>query len=159
MVSVLFVCLGNICRSPSAEAVFRKLLADQDLQSSIECDSAGTSAWHIGSPPDERAVAVGLQRGVDMRNLRGRQVGKNDFSRFDYILAMDEDNLRHLRGMKPDDYGGVLDLFLSFSQRASVGEVPDPYYGGRRDFEHVFDLLEGAAQGLLDDIRRHMQES
>lgn len=151
MVKVLFVCLGNICRSPSAEAVFRALVKAEGLDGVIEIDSAGTGAWHVGNPPDDRAQVIGRTRNYGMSDLRARQAVVADFAAFDFVLAMDESNLGNLRRLKPAEYAGHLSLFLDFSDVAD-GDVPDPYYGELIDYEHVFDLLEPAAKGLLDHI-------
>ncbi|MBL4741008.1 MAG: low molecular weight phosphotyrosine protein phosphatase [Sneathiella sp.] len=151
MVNVLFVCLGNICRSPSAEAVFRALVEEQELSSKIHTDSAGTGAWHMGNPPDARAQQIGKTRGVFMSDLKARQVTPQDFEKFDYILAMDNSNFANLEQMKPSNYKGQLKMMLDYSDE-NTGEVPDPYYGDLSDYEHVFDLLGPAAAGLLADI-------
>ena len=156
MVKVLFVCLGNICRSPTAEGVFRKLVRDQGLQELIEIDSAGTHAYHVGSPPDERAQEAALRRGIDMSDLVGRQVDAGDFYVFDYILAMDESNEYHLKEMAPREEIHKVSLFLDYASDAPEREVPDPYYGGAKGFEHVLDLVEQAAAGLLSDIRTRL---
>ncbi len=157
---VLFVCLGNICRSPTAEGVFRALVERRGLESTISIDSAGTGDWHIGRGADERAVSAALTRGYDLSPLRARQTLAEDFRQFDYILAMDESNLQHLKAMAPDDYAGHLGLFLDFSSQDfsngnSHREVPDPYYGGDQGFELVLDLIEDASEGLLAHIVRH----
>ena len=149
---VMFVCLGNICRSPTAHGVLQSLLQARDLADSIEVESCGTSNWHIGKPPDTRAVEAAAQRGYDLNTLRGRQIQASDFSDFNYILAMDEENLEVLRAMCPDDYPGHLSLFLDFAQNASAREVPDPYYGGSAGFTSVLDLIEDACNGLIDAI-------
>jgi len=153
MIKVLFVCLGNICRSPSAEGVFRKLVEEQGLVDKIEIDSAGTHAYHVGSPPDERAQEAARRRGIDMSGLRGRRVDEGDFYVFDYVLAMDESNEYHLREIAPSEEAHKVSLFLNFAPEQSENEVPDPYYGGHSGFEHVLDLIEDASQGLLADIR------
>lgn len=155
MVKVLFVCLGNICRSPSAEGVFRKLVTDQGLGEYIQIDSAGTHAYHVGSPPDERARAAALQRGIDMSGLRGRQVDEGDFYLFDYILAMDRDNEYNLQQICPPDHETKLRLFMDYADNWNEREVPDPYYGGHAGFERVLDMIEDAAAGLLEDIRKN----
>ena len=150
---VLFVCLGNICRSPTAEGVFKKMVADEGLEEQIFVDSAGTSGWHIGSSPDHRTCMVAESRGIDLSGLRGRQVAKSDFDKFDYILAMDSDNLHNLRQMqtpKPDQHLG---LFLEFSRNYSIKDVPDPYHGGTSGFEKVYDLIEDASEGLLNQLK------
>lgn len=154
MISVLFVCLGNICRSPTAEAVFRSTVEREGLLEAIRIDSAGTSGWHIGSPPDKRAIAAGKQRGYDLGGLRGREVTREDFSKFHYILAMDEQNLSDLRKICPPNFSGKLSLFLDYAHNFSESEVPDPYYGGAKGFEHVLDLVEDACKGLIHEIQR-----
>ncbi|MHB8472585.1 MAG: low molecular weight protein-tyrosine-phosphatase [Gammaproteobacteria bacterium] len=154
IISVIFVCMGNICRSPTAEGVFRKQLADHGLQQQVEVDSAGTHAYHIGEPPDERAARAAAQRGVDIRQQRARLVTADDFNRFDYVLAMDTENLSALRALCPPGREDRLRLFLSFAPQLKVTEVPDPYYGGPTGFDRVLDLVEAAGQGLLEDIQR-----
>ena len=151
-VRVLFVCLGNICRSPTAEGVFRHLVEKADLATRIVIDSAGTGEWHIGSPPDSRACRAAILRGYDLTLLRGRQVNRKDFSDFDYVLAMDEENLRDLQRLSPRDQAHKIRLFTDFSTNGAQG-VPDPYAGGPQGFELVLDLVEDAAQGLLRHIR------
>ena len=151
-VAVLFVCLGNICRSPTAHGVFDAMLRQRGLQGRVAVDSCGTGDWHVGDPPDQRASAEALARGYDLSQLRARQVRPEDFERFDYILAMDEQNLQHLRGLCPPHYRGYLGLFLPFAEGADVEEVPDPYYGGSEGFSRVLDLVEAASAGLLLEI-------
>ena len=155
MTKVLFVCLGNICRSPTADGIFRELLVREKLDQKIQVDSAGTGAWHIGKAPDARTVAAARQRGYDLSILRARQVSANDFAEFDYVLAMDKSNLQDLQRMKPSTYNGHLGLFLEFGSRGDYREVPDPYYGGQDGFELVLDLVEDAARGLLNHIRHN----
>jgi len=150
-ISVLFVCLGNICRSPTAHGVFENLVKEHGHDEMIRIDSAGTGSWHIGAPPDERSAAVALQRGYDLSHIRARKVTSEDFNQFDYILAMDYQNLSDLSGMRPSGYQGHLSLFLDFAQ-AAESEVPDPYYGGPKGFDHVLDLVEQASDGLLKHI-------
>lgn len=158
MVKVLFVCMGNICRSPAAHGVFLKLIADQSVSDHIEVDSAGTHAYHIGKAPDRRSQAAALRRGVDLSPLRARQVQQSDFGYYDYILAMDNDNLEIIVEQCPAQYKYKLQLFLEYAPHLPEEEVPDPYYGGERGFEQVLDLVEAAAQGLLDDIReKHLR--
>ena len=158
MVRVLFVCLGNICRSPTAHGVFAHLVKSSGLNDKVTVDSAGTAGWHIGAEPDKRSQAVAAQRGYDLSELQARQVSLADFIRFDYILAMDEQNLQDLKLLRPENYKGCLKLFLSFDQCFAETEVPDPYYGGDQGFEHVVDLIEAAAQALLNDIQlRHLK--
>lgn len=152
--SVLFVCLGNICRSPTAEGVFRHFVRQQQLQSSILHDSCGTAGYHIGAPPDHRAVAHARQRGYVIDDLRARQVSVEDFQRFDLILAADRDNLRNLRALCPPAHHGKLQLMLDFSSRYRGQDVPDPYYGGASGFEQVLDMLEDMTHGLLRHLQR-----
>ncbi len=153
-VKVLFVCMGNICRSPTAEAVFRHYVEQEGLAGHIHIDSAGTHDYHIGEAPDARTQRAARQRGYDMSMLRGRQVEAGDFRRFDYVLAMDEANLDILKRLRPQDAQGHLGLFLEFAQRHGEREVPDPYFGGADGFEHVLDLVEDAAHGLLLHVRQ-----
>ena len=150
--SVLFVCLGNICRSPTAHGVFETLVQQRGLQQRIEVDSCGTGNWHVGEAPDRRATAEAQRRGYDLSHLRARQVAPGDFSHFDYILAMDQANLSHLQDMSPQDYKGHLGLFLPFADGAIAQEVPDPYYGGDEGFTRVLDMIEQASEGLLREI-------
>lgn len=150
-VNVLFVCLGNICRSPTAHGVFQHLVNRHQLHETILIDSAGTGDWHIGHPPDKRSTAAALQRGYDLSVLRARQVSRQDFEKFDYILAMDAQNLSDLQQMRPANFRGELDLFLHYGA-GHLNEVPDPYYGGEEGFEQVLDLVEEASDGLLRAI-------
>lgn len=154
MTKVLFVCLGNICRSPTADGIFRELVIREKLEQKITVDSAGTGGWHIGKAPDSRTVAAAKKRGYDLSSLRARQVSAIDFDEFDYVLAMDHNNLRDLHALKPVHYSGHLGLFLDFGSRKHHREVPDPYYGDDGGFELVLDLVEEAAQGLLSHIRQ-----
>jgi len=154
---VLFVCLGNICRSPTAQGVFEGLVATRGLSGEIAVDSCGTGAWHVGSTPDRRAVAAAARRGYDLGSLRARQVQPEDFETFDYILAMDRDNLADLEAMRPDDFPGHLGLFLAFAREGAPADVPDPYYGGDAGFEEVLDLIESASEGLLRSLGRDKQ--
>lgn len=153
-VTVLFVCLGNICRSPTAHGVFEAKVRKAGLENRIRVDSAGTGDWHIGRPPDDRTSTVALTRGYDLSALRARQVSRSDFEQFDYVLAMDRTNLGDLLRMKPASFKGHVGLFLDFYPHAKVQEVPDPYYGGGDGFNTVLDLVENAAQGLLDHLRQ-----
>jgi protein-tyrosine phosphatase len=150
---VLFVCLGNICRSPTAEAVFRELARREAPELTIEIDSAGTAGYHVGEPPDSRAQAAARRRGYDMSGLRARKVENEDFRRFDLILAMDEDNLATLRQQAPDAARERVRLFLEFATDADRVDVPDPYYGGANGFEEVLDLVESASLGLIRQLR------
>ncbi|HSN71258.1 MAG TPA: low molecular weight protein-tyrosine-phosphatase [Steroidobacteraceae bacterium] len=154
MVRVLFVCMGNICRSPTAEAVFRELVAAQAGDLPIEIDSAGTHDYHIGHAPDRRAQAAARRRGLDLSALRARRVEDVDFERFDMILVMDEQNRRELLSRAPAVAHERIRLIMEFAPHAHAREVPDPYYGGETGFEEVLDLLEDAAKGLLAELRR-----
>ncbi|WP_334013145.1 low molecular weight protein-tyrosine-phosphatase [Alteromonas sp. S167] len=149
--SVLFVCLGNICRSPTAEAVFKQKAADAGLK--LVIDSAGTHGYHIGKAPDKRSQAAGVARGYSFKGLKCRRVDESDFEKFDYILAMDDSNLSNLRGMSPSQYQDKIKLFLDFAS-VEDKEVPDPYYGGKRGFELVLDLIEEASDGLITHIQQ-----
>lgn len=149
--------MGNICRSPTAEAVFRARIAKAGLERHILVDSAGTHSYHVGEPPDLRAQGAALQRGYDMSMLRGRQVGTADFERFDYVLAMDRDNLSILQRLRPHDAESHLGLFLEFARHGHAREVPDPYYGGKEGFEQVLDLIEDASEGLLEHIQARIE--
>jgi len=151
---VLFVCMGNICRSPTAQGVFRKLLEREGLEMVIETDSAGTHGYHVGEPPDQRAQETALRRGIDLSDLRARRVEPEDFSRFEYVLAMDQENFRSLSAICPRGAKSKLTLFMDFAPHLRNREVPDPYYGGTSGFERVFDMVEAASEGLLTDIRR-----
>ncbi|MBA3023636.1 MAG: low molecular weight phosphotyrosine protein phosphatase [Gammaproteobacteria bacterium] len=156
-VGVLFVCMGNICRSPTAEAVFRHCVEKAGLADVIHIDSAGTHDYHIGDAPDPRTQQAAQRRGYEMSCLRGRQAEAADFARFDYVLAMDEANLSNLQRLRPRDAQSHLGLFLEFAEHHSEREVPDPYYGGEDGFERVLDMVEDAAAGLLKHIRsRHL---
>jgi protein-tyrosine phosphatase len=157
MIRVLFVCMGNICRSPIAQGVFENVLRRERLEEEVFVDSAGTGNWHVGSPPDERAQRSAGLRSVDLCDQRARQISRSDCSDFDYILTMDEDNYRTVSAL----CGGaaVVRPFLEFAPDFPETEVPDPYYGGPDGFEHVLDLVEDASEGLLQDIReRHLTE-
>lgn len=154
MVNVLFVCMGNICRSPMAEGIFRREIARAGLQDKVVMDSAGTHGYHVGAPPDARAQGAIKKRGVDISDLHGRQVADADFDKFDYILAMDGDNLRLLKHQAPADKHGKIRLLLSFSQQYPNQEVPDPYYGGAHGFEENLDMIEDAVAGLIGEIER-----
>jgi protein-tyrosine phosphatase len=153
-ISVLFCCMGNICRSPTAEAVFRARVEEAGLAQYITIDSVGTHDYHIGDPPDQRTQRAALQRGYDMSMLRGRQVEVADFSRFDYVLAMDNANMAILYRLCPPVQRERLGLFLQYARRHREREVPDPYYGGTDGFERVLDMVEDGAEGLLAHIRK-----
>jgi len=151
--SVLFVCMGNICRSPTAEGVFRHHVVEAGLIEHIEIDSAGTHAYHVGEPADRRACAAAERRGMSLEGIRARRVSLDDFERFDHILAMDEDNLARLHDEAPEEHRHKLRLFLEFADMEER-EVPDPYYGGAAGFERVLDLVEDASRGLLETLAR-----
>lgn len=155
-VQVLFVCLGNICRSPTAHGLFQHKVDSIGLSEKIIVDSAGTGGWHVGSAPDERAQATALERGYDISQLRARTIASPDFQQFDYILGMDKENMLNLSRLKPDNYRGKLGLFLEIAGVAEGEEavVPDPYYGGQAHFSNVLGLIEQGAEGLLKRIRQ-----
>ncbi|MBK8103897.1 MAG: low molecular weight phosphotyrosine protein phosphatase [Cellvibrionales bacterium] len=149
---VLFVCLGNICRSPTAHGVFEKRVQDAGLAERIIVDSAATAAFHVGNPPDPRTVRAAAARGYDLTPQRSRQVTKADFHQFDFILPMDRINLSNLRAIQPKDFAGHLALFMDYSKQRQYTQVPDPYNDGAESFELVLDLVEDAAEGLLRNI-------
>lgn len=151
---VLFVCLGNICRSPTAEGVFRKLVESERIDEPMLVDSAGTHAYHRGSPPDPRAQAAAARRGVDLSGLKGRQATAEDFHEFDYVLAMDRENYDYLCSICPRALQYKVRLFMEFAPDYPNDEVPDPYYGGSGGFDRVLDMIEDAAAGLLAEVRR-----
>lgn len=153
MIKVLFVCLGNICRSPMAEGIFRDLIEKAGLDQEVMVDSAGTHGYHIGEPPDPRAQSTTARHGIIITGLRGRQVQAADLQSFDYVLAMDTENLAFLQRLPGSAH---VRLFLEFASKPATREVPDPYYGGLGGFDQVYKLLEEAAQGLLADIRRRL---
>lgn len=149
---VLFVCLGNICRSPTAHGVFEAMVRERGLEDRVHVDSCGTGEWHVGEAPDGRATVEAAGRGYDLRHLRARQVTASDFDDFDYILAMDRQNLADLEAMRPPHSEGHLGLFLPFAVDSGYEEVPDPYYGGDAGFAEVLDMVEAASEGLLQEI-------
>ncbi len=150
---ILFVCLGNICRSPTAEAVFRTIAARELADHELTIDSAGTAGYHVGEPPDRRTSEAAARRGYDLSGLRARMVEPEDFERFDLILAMDRQNLRTLERRAPVQVRERIRLFLDYAPEAGETEVPDPYYGGANGFEHVLDLIEAASRGLCAALR------
>jgi len=158
-IRVLMVCMGNICRSPTAEAMLRRKLEAAGLSSAVEVDSAGTLDYHAGSPPDRRAIAHGERRGLAMRSLRARQVHPADFDRFDYIFAMDEDNLEYLEQQRPEGARARLGLLMECAPAAGVHVVPDPWSGGARDFERVLDLVDLACAGFVATLQEHAARS
>jgi protein-tyrosine phosphatase len=154
---ILFVCMGNICRSPTVEGVFRRLAQERAPHLPLEIDSAGTHDYHVGEPPDSRAVSAAARRGIDLRGLRARQVSDADFERFDLILAMDRLNYVTLVDRAPEEFRERIRLFMEFAPGREVDDVPDPYYGGPPGFEQVLDLAEEAAAGLLDDVMTRIE--
>ncbi|KWE63773.1 phosphotyrosine protein phosphatase [Burkholderia ubonensis] len=155
-VAICFVCLGNICRSPTAEGVMRHQVEAAGLADRIDVDSAGTGDWHVGEPPDARAQAAARTRGYDLSALRARQVSAADFERFDLLLAMDEANLAELRRRCPEQHRDKVRLLMEFAPGAAASEVADPYFGGAQGFEQVLDQCEAACRGLLDTLRPRM---
>ena len=151
MKRVLFVCLGNICRSPTAEGVFQHAVDEAGLRGQIHVDSCGVGDWHVGKAPDERAQLAAKRRGVDINHLRGRQLSASDFLEFDYVLAMDHANLQSMRALKPEESRAHVGLFLAFAGTPDA-EVPDPYYGGDEGFESVLDMIETASAGLIAEL-------
>jgi protein-tyrosine phosphatase len=155
-IKVLFVCMGNICRSPTAQGVFESVVDEADLNRHIKIDSAGTHAYHVGEGPDRRAMQAAAKRGFELGGQHARRVEEADFTRFDYVLAMDSSNLDDLLSMCPQQYRGKVRLFLEFAENPLQQDVPDPYYGGGQGFERVLDLIEAGSRGLLADIRRQL---
>lgn len=156
-VKVLFVCMGNICRSPSAEGVFRNTVETSGLRDYVEVASAGTHNYHVGGPADPRSHAAAGTRGIDLSNHKAQQLKKEHFDIYDYIIVMDEVNHRAVTRMCPPGHADKVHYFMDFAPQMNVREVPDPYYGGPDGFEHVLDLVEAASVGLLSDIReRHV---
>ncbi|PCH60109.1 MAG: phosphotyrosine protein phosphatase [Gammaproteobacteria bacterium] len=154
MVRVLFVCMGNICRSPTAQGMFEYLLEKEGMSGKIGVDSAGTHAYHVGEPPDQRANSAAMRRGIDISQQRARKVSPSDFVQFDYVLAMDGDNFNLLAAICPPEHLQKLTLFLDYAKHLGGSEVPDPYYGGTNGFEQVLDFVEAASEGLLKDIKQ-----
>ena len=158
MYKILFVCTGNICRSPTAEGVFRKLVENAGLGDDILIDSAGTGSWHVGSPPDARAVAAASDNGLDISPLRARQVVRDDFKDFDLIIALDRTHLKALEAMRPgfspEHDRAVLKLMMAFAPQYGTLDVPDPYYGGKEGFQNVFDMIESASRAILDYVQQ-----
>lgn len=154
IVKVLFVCMGNICRSPMAEGIFRHMLEAAELTDRVYVDSAGTHAYHIKSPPDKRGLEIAARRGMDLKAIRARQVVAEDFENFDYLLAMDYDNYQHLIALCPrTEWREKIHLLMDYAPDLSEREVPDPYYGSLGGFERVMDLLEAAVEGFVLHIR------
>lgn len=153
---ILFVCMGNICRSPTAHGLVRHRLQQHPAGWPVRLDSAGTHGYHVGSPPDRRSLAAAARRGIDFRDLRARQVLAEDFESFDLVLAMDSDNLAILSRLRPPRARADLRLFLEFAPDLGVRDVPDPYYGGATGFEQVLDLVESATDGLIAELERRL---
>ncbi len=152
-IKVLFVCMGNICRSPTAEGVFTKLVNDLVLNDKFQIDSAGTHDYHIGKAPDERAQHAARGRGIEIKNLRARQIHSSDFEYFDYILVMDDENYANVMAICPPEYSQKVKHFLSYANNFEEKEVPDPYFGGTQGFERVLNMVENASSGFLDSLR------
>jgi len=152
-IKVLFVCMGNICRSPTAEGVFAKLLKERNLDAYFVIDSAGTHAYHVGESPDLRAQSAALLRDVELTHLRARKVVMGDFEDFDFLLAMDDDNYAALMDACPEEYKGKINYFLDYAPDLNTREVPDPYFGGKYGFERVLDMVEAASEGFLTTLR------
>ena len=154
-IKVLFVCMGNICRSPSAEGVFRDKVSEAGLSDKINIDSAGTHAYHVGNPADLRSQEAAIKRNFDLSAQRARKVEISDFDEFDYVIAMDMSNVDDLKGICPAGREDKINLFLKFANNSSKKEVPDPYYGSGNGFEIVLDLIEDAADGLITHLQEH----
>lgn len=152
-IKILFVCMGNICRSPTAHGVFLHKVQESGLDQQIHVDSAGTHAYHVSEPPDMRAQEAAMKRNIDLSAQRARRAAKEDFKKFDYILAMDLHNYEHLEKICPEGHEHKLKLFMEFAPGSEVNEVPDPYYGGPSGFERVLDLIEEASEGLIKFVR------
>ena len=152
---ILFICMGNICRSPTAEGVFRQQVEKLGLSEHFEIDSAGTGDWHVGLPPDSRAQQAARERNIDLSGLRARQVESRDLEYYDLVIAMDSDNRERLMGMAGDRHRHKVKLLLEYSDNPGDMEVPDPYYGGEHGFDLVLDLIEEACNQLLDSLRAH----
>jgi protein-tyrosine phosphatase len=152
--NILFVCLGNICRSPAAHGVFDVKLVSSGLNEVIKIDSAGTGAYHVGEKPDPRMIQAANKRGVDLSYIRARAVVPSDFETFDLILAMDDSNLKDLRLNCPEEFQHKIKLFLEFEKTSNLNSVPDPYFGGASGFEKVLDIVEQGCETLLNEIKR-----
>jgi protein-tyrosine phosphatase len=153
MIKVLFVCTGNICRSPTAEGIFRHLIAVEGLGAEFEADSAGTHGYHVGEPPDPRTVDAAAARGFDLSGLRARKINRDDFRTFDFILAMDRSHYAHLEAMRPEGARAELKLFLAYHPDGTLQDVPDPYYGGHEGFARVLDMVEQTSRALLARLK------
>jgi protein-tyrosine phosphatase len=151
-IKVLFVCMGNICRSPTAHGIFQQLVDQQGLGDSIQVDSAGTHSYHTGNPPDARSQTTARERGVDLSGQRARRFVSDDFLEFDYLIGMDEDNVAYMQSKRPDDASSQAQLMLRYSNQYNRPDVPDPYFGND-GFDLVFDMIDDASRGLLRHIR------
>jgi protein-tyrosine phosphatase len=154
-IKVLFVCMGNICRSPTAEGVFTKLINEKKLATRFSIDSAGTHAYHVGNPPDARAQQAALKRGVELQHLRARKIHSSDFEYFDYVLVMDDDNYGIVINDCPSEYKHKVKYFLDYAPHLGVREVPDPYYGEKHGFERVLDMVEDASLGFVETLHKN----
>jgi protein-tyrosine phosphatase len=152
LIKILFVCMGNICRSPTAQGIFEAKLRDEGFDDRVIVDSAGTHSYHVGAPPDPRSIAAALKRGIDLSALRARQVHPDDFYEFDLVLAMDRANLGILERISPRDKRNRLEMFLEFAPGLGIDEVPDPYNGIGNGFERVLDIVEAGSDGLLAQL-------
>ena len=159
MIKVLFICMGNICRSPTAEGVFRFLLRQHGLGASVEVDSAGTHGYHVGESPDPRTQRAAASRGYDLSTIRARKVAPQDLEYFDLILAMDKNNLQALQRMCPPQLAGRLRLFMSYARNFDDEEVPDPFYGLGHGFDLVIDMVEDASMGLIQELKSQLSAS
>jgi len=157
MINVLFICMGNICRSPTAHGIFRQMIKEKGLQDSIAVDSAGTHAYHVGKKPDERSIQTALSRHVDIRDLMARQLGDYDFEEFDYLLVADQDNYYLTLENCPTEHRHKVKFILDFATRTTLKEVPDPYYGQGNGFERVYDLVEDACAGLMTELEKELK--
>jgi len=155
LIKVIFICMGNICRSPTAEAVFTSMVNAKKLSQRIEVDSVGTGSWHIGNPPDKRSQLAAAQRGYDLTNQRSRLINNIDIIKSNYLIAMDTSNMESVQKMMPPGIKGKLSLFLEFAPHLDYKDVPDPYYSGTNGFDLVLDLVEEASKGLLTHIQNH----
>lgn len=153
-IKVLFVCMGNICRSPTAEGVFNTLVNKENLTDYFEIDSAGTHAYHVGEAPDLRAQRAASERGVELKHIRARRFVHGDFEAFDHILVMDDDNYQVVEAACPDEHKHKIRHFLAYAPHLNTREVPDPYYGGSYGFERVLDMAEAASEGLLAALKQ-----
>jgi len=158
MINILFVCMGNICRSPSAEGFFIRTLESSSLKSQVSTDSAGTHGYHVGHPPDSRAVETALKFGVDISQLRARKVSAADFEAFDLIIAMDQSNFEDLQRLRPGNSKADLKMMMDYHPEARPNEVPDPYYGGMDGFNTMCELLESATRGLMKEVEERLGE-